>query len=227
MQMNWTDRLGDKLLEQLSRTYSVVKTDVGQDAHLTKSGFHFDTEVYEIGELGHLCFLRMKAMLGLMRMETVILAVTGKDVPLLNLDWVKVPGKETQIVELYDTQLQPCPEENLAAYQRLLERDADLQDYVSGGSHWYDKLLYPCSYHKTGKGVGERLARAAHDYAAAYLEQLKAAPACDAEAKKAKTRAFAENLLNHGGPAVDQVTRLFGRETAERLILRHMYGVER
>ena len=224
--MKQTDKLGDMLLEQLSRTYSVVKTDVGQDAHLSKSGFAFDTEVYEIGDLGHLCFLRMKAMLGLMKMRTIVLAVKGKDVPLLNLDWVKVPGKETQMVELYDTQLHPCPEENLAAYQRLLERDAELQDYVSGGAHWYDGLLYPCSYHKTGKEVGDRLARAAHDYAAEYLKQLAAASDCDAAAKMAKTREFAENLLNQGGPAVDQVTRLFGRETAERLILRHMYGVE-
>ena len=62
--------------------------------------------------------------------------------------------------------------------------------------------------------------------AAEYLKQLAAAPDWDAAAKTAKTRAFAENLLNQGGPAVDQVTRLFGRETAERLILRHMYGVE-
>lgn len=218
--------LGGMMLELLSRSYPVRKVDVGTDARLKKGAFVFDTEVHKVGDLGHLCSLRMKAMLGLMRMETVVFAVSGRDVPLLNLDWVKAAGKETQIVELYDTQLQPCPEENLAAYQRLLERDAELQDYVSGGAHWYDGLLYPCSYHKTGKDVGDRLARAAQDYAAEYLKQLAAAPDCDAAAKMAKIRAFAESLLANGGPAVDQVTKLFGRETAERLILRHMYGVE-
>ena len=30
--------------------------------------------------------------------------------PLMNMDWVKVPGKQTLIGELYDTQLMPWPE---------------------------------------------------------------------------------------------------------------------
>ena len=39
-------------------------------------------------------------------------------------------------------------------------------------------------------------------------------------------REFAVNLYNNGGPAVDQIKKLFGEETAKRLILRHMYGVD-
>ena len=217
--------LGEMMLELLSRRYPVRKVELGSDARLKKGVFAFDTEVHKVGDLGHLCSLRMKAMLGLMRMETVVLAVSGKDVPLLNLDWVKAAGKETQIVELYDTQLQPYPQDALAAFQTLRERDGELPDYAASGAHWYDEILYPCSYHKTGKGITGRLNQAARAYTETFLEQLDAAPACDPEAKKAKTRAFAENLLSHGGPAVDQVTKLFGRETAERLILRHMYGV--
>ena len=30
--------------------------------------------------------------------------------PLMNMDWVKVPGKQTLIGELYDPQLMPWPE---------------------------------------------------------------------------------------------------------------------
>ena len=41
-----------------------------------------------------------------------------------------------------------------------------------------------------------------------------------------KVKAFAERLFTEGGPAVDQVTKLFGEETAKRLILRWMYGVD-
>ena len=148
-----------------------------------------------------------------------------RDLPLINLDWVGVMGKETQIVELYDTQLSPCPAETLEAFQRIQDRDRDLQDYVSPGEHWYDAILYPCSYHKTGKGVSGRLAEAALAYIRCYAEQLETAPACDCEEKKAKIRCFAETLAATGGPAVDQVTKLFGKETADRLILRHMYGV--
>ena len=153
-----------------------------------------------------------------------MLAVSGKDVPLFNLDWVRAMGKETQIVELYDTQLEPWPEEKQDEFAALRERDAELPDMNSSG-HWYDAILYPCSYHKAGKGMTESLDAAARDYTETFLRQLAEAPACDAAAKREKTRAFAERLFAEGGPAVDQVTKLFGAETAKRLILKHMYGV--
>ena len=216
---------GSWIREQLSRTYSLNQLDLGADARLAKKGFTFETESYEIAELGHLCIMRMKAMLGLMRMETVVLSVTHKDVPLINLDYVKAFAKETQIVELYDTQIAFEPAELQEAFRKIRDRDADIADYTSGGTHWYDDILYPCSYHKTGKGVSDRLAGAARDCAGTYISLMDRAPVCDPEEKQDKTRSFAEKLFASGGPAVDQVTRLFGRDTAERLILRHMYGI--
>lgn len=209
----------------LEKQYTLKKEDLGADARLSKKGMVFETEAYEIPDLGHFCILRMNAFLGLMKMETAVLSVTGKDVPLLNLDWVRAFGKETQIVELYDTQLTPYPDEALAAFDALRRRDDDLPGMSSNG-HWYDAILYPCSYHKAGKKLTERLAAAARDYTETFLRQLADAPSCDAEAKRAKNRAFAERLFAEGGPAVDQVTKLFGPETARRLILRYMYGVK-
>ena len=209
----------------LEKQYTLKKEDLGADARLSKKGMVFETEAYEIPDLGHFCILRMNAFLGLMKMETAVLSVTGKDVPLLNLDWVRAFGKETQIVELYDTQLTPYPDEALAAFDALRRRDDDLPGMSSNG-HWYDAILYPCSYHKAGKKLTDRLADAARDYTETFLRQLAEAPACDAQAKQAKNRAFAERLFAEGGPAVDQVTKLFGPETAKRLILRYMYGVK-
>ena len=223
--MKTTQSTGDWIREQLSRTYALKQLDLGADARLAKKGFTFETESFEVAELGHLCIMRMKAMLGLMRMETVVLSVTHRDVPLINLDYVKAAGKETQIVELYNTQIASEAEELQEAFRKIRDRDADLTDYTSPGKHWYDDILYPCSYHKTGKGVSDRLAGAARDCGGAYISMLASAPACDPAEKQGRTRFFAESRLNSGGPAVDQVTKLFGRDTAERLILRHMYGV--
>ena len=217
--------IGELTKKRLAQRYPLRQKDLGADAHLKKSGFAFDTEAYAVEGVGHLCVMRMKAMLGLMQMETVVLSVQEKDLPLFNLDWVGAAGKETQIVELYDTQLAPWPEAAQAPFAALSARDADLADYSSGKAHWYDAILYPCSYHKTGKGVSERLFKAAADSLDAYLAQLEAAPACGADEKRAKVRAFAEELFAQGGPAVDQMVKLFGRETAGRVILQAMYGV--
>ena len=217
--------LGKLACERLAADYALRREDIGADAHLTKSGFVFDIESYEAEGFGHLCVMRMKAMMGLMKMETVVFACCEKDVPLFNLDWVKAMGKETQMAELYDTQLAPYPAEKLAAFSGIREKSADLADRQTA-PHWYDDILYPCSYDKTGKKIAGRLSADACSYMEEFLRQVKAAPACDAAAKQEKITGFAQTLFAQGGPAVDQMTKLFGRETAGRVILHHMYGVK-
>ena len=215
---------GRYLLKQLSQHYRIRKIDIGEDAHLSRKGFVFDTRTYEIKDVGHLCIMNMRAMFGLMRMETVILATTEKDMPLMNLDWVKIPGKQTLIGELYDTQLTPWPEESQAAFSQISDRDEDLPDYTSGTEHWYDSLLYPCSYHKAGRGIAPRLEKSANDFSSLFIDQLAEASACDEVPKKAKIEAFAKKLAANGGSAVNMFTKLFGQETADRMVIHHMYG---
>ena len=142
--------LGTMAQELLGSRYALTKKDLGADARLAKSGMVFDTEVFEAEGLGQLCVMRMKAMGGLMKMETAVLVSRTKDVPLLNLDWVGAMGKETQIAELYDTMLAPWPEEQQAPFEEIRKRDADLPE-PEKKPHWYDEILYPCSDHKAGR----------------------------------------------------------------------------
>lgn len=207
------------------KDFELTKLDLGEDAKLKKNGFNFDVDAYDVKGLGHLCFLNMNAMLGAMKMETAVLATMEKDLPMMNLDWVKAMGKETQMVEFYDDQLAPYPAEAAAKFQAIKEKDAELTDRETD-PHWYDDILMPFSYDKTGKGATERMNKTAAAYLEEYIAQVKAAPDCDAAAKKEKVKDFAETLFAQGGPAVDQVTKLFGKETAGRLILGHMYGVQ-
>ena len=217
--------LRDSILTALGRNHELSQEDLGTDARLSAKGMTFETESWRIAGVGHLCVMRMKAFFGLMRMETAVIAPTDVDAPLFNLDWVTAFGTETQIAELYDTQLQPWPNECHEAFEFARSQYADLPDAPAGEPRWYDDILYPCSFHKKGKGMTERMSRAAQDYLTVYSELLAAAPTCDSAAKAVKVRAFAERLFAEGGPAVDQVTRLFGEQTARRLVLQHMYGV--
>ena len=84
--------LRDSVLAALERTSTLKQEDLGADAHLSAKGMTFETESWEIQEIGHLCIMQMSAPLGLMRMETAIIAPTDVDVPLFNLDWVKAFG---------------------------------------------------------------------------------------------------------------------------------------
>lgn len=53
----------------------------------------------------------------------------------------------------------------------------------------------------------------------------RAAKKCPADEKKARVSAFAHKLVENDGPAVSMMEKLFGKETMQRIVLRHMYGV--
>ena len=157
----------------LERSFKLTKNDIGDDARLSRFGMTFATRSYEAADMGHFCIMRMKAFGGLMKMETVIFAPSCADAPLMNVDWVSAFGKETLIVEFYDTQLQPWPEKLQAEYKRVALRDADLEDRATE-PHWYDKIRYSCSYNKSGKGLTERFNRTAEaQYATARTEKQR------------------------------------------------------
>ena len=105
------------------------------------------------------------------------------------------------------------------------DRDSDLKEYCPG-DHWYDDIKYPCSYSKKDRNAAGRFNAAARSYLRTYLKQAESAKPCIESEKTALIRNYAEQLISQGGPAVDQVTRLFGDDFARRLILRHMYGAD-
>lgn len=217
--------VGAYALEELNKRYQVEEINLGADARMDKGMMHFKVKKYRIDGIGSLCVLSMKGMLDLMKMETAVLACNGKDVPLLNLDHVDAMGRRTQIAELYDTMLsgEGPREETLQRLQAISDADGDLEDYVSAGS-WSDALRYPCSYAKKTKKHTARTETSCRQFFDLFLEELEQAPDCDANAKASRIDDFARRLLREGGPAVDQVRRMFGDEITERLVLQHMYG---
>ena len=223
--------LGQYTTAALGQYFELIPKDIGADAHLSKRGMTFDTKSCEIKGVGHLCVMRMNAFMGLMKMETIVIAPTKVDMPLFNVDWVSAFGTETLIAELYDTQLEPWPGEAQKKFEEIQEEYLDVEDNESG-EHWYDSVLYPVSIHKKGKGLTDRFNDAAKDYIdlfAAELAELSepaAAGKCPADLKRARVGDFARTLVENDGPAVNMMAKLFGEETMRRIVLKHMYGVE-
>ena len=222
--------LGQYATAALGQYFELIPGNIGADAHLSKRGMTFDTKSCEIKGVGHLCVMRMNAFMGLMKMETIVIAPTKVDMPLFNVDWVSAFGTETLIAELYDTQLEPWPEEAQKKFEEIQEEYLDVEDNESG-EHWYDSVLYPVSIHKKGKGLTDRFNDAAKDYIdlfAAELAELSepAAGKCPADLKRARVGDFARTLVENDGPAVNMMAKLFGEETMRRIVLKHMYGVE-
>lgn len=217
--------LGLYTADSLGRSFELIPKDLGSDARLSKRGMTFETKSWEIRGIGHLCVMHMNAFFGLMKMETVVIAPFEADLPLYNADWVKAFGTETQIAELYDTQLEPWPETSQEKFLKVRDANADLPDAPTG-EHWYDSVLYPCSVHKKGKGLTDRFNKMAGEYTDLFTAELSAAEKCPADLKKERVSDFARRLVENDGPAVSMMAKLFGKETMKRIVLRHMYGTE-
>jgi len=216
--------IGQYVLTSLQKNYRVTERELGKDAFLDKNLMHFHIRSFDVEGLGHFCLFDMKGMLGAMKMETVVLADWHHDVPLLNLDYIKVFSNKTQLAELYDTMIASKCEELQSACQKIKDSDSDLPAYLSG-EHWYDSILLPCSYGKKVKARETRTDSSCMKYVDEFLAYLDKADKCDPAAKKANIRKFVQGLLDNGGPAVNQVRKMFGEEITQRLILDYMYGV--
>ena len=72
----------DLALNKLSKNFKLTEIDLKQDSVMKKKGMTFYNHCYEIDGLGHLSTTSMTGMFGFMKMESVILSVDNKDIPL-------------------------------------------------------------------------------------------------------------------------------------------------
>ena len=213
------------LIDKLSSKHAVNRIDIGSDATLKKGLLRFNVERYDVEDIGNLCVLSMRGFWGFVKMETVVLASVTKEVPLFNTDSISFGKQTVQIVELYDTRSAPGDGSLESACQAVKDKDADIEDY-SGSTGEYAAKLMPCSYGKKSKKAAARMTESAKKYVDLFAKELENAPCHDVAAGRAKNAEFADSLLNNGGPAVNKIRKMFGDETAKRIIRDHMYGAD-
>ena len=218
--------IGQIVLDNFRKNFEITENDIGSDAVLKKSMMKFVTRTYDIKDYGHLCVMNMEGMLGLMKMETVILVPLDRDVPLVDFDYISAMGKETYIAEFYRYMLKEYPEEYVSELAKCPEQYPELGEYNSG-EHWYDSEKYYCSCGKTGKKSADKFTQITRAYMDTFCKQVVKMEKCDREAKTAEIRRFTETLVAKGGPAVDTFKKMFGEEMTRRIVLENMYGLKR
>lgn len=168
----------------------------------------FRLEQYEVEGLGDLCVLRTKAMLGLMKLVTVVVTPnTGKNVPFLLIDTMDMGKKHLCYVEYYDCTAAGADRDLLLAASAPY---ADAANYAEKPA-WYVSERMEGSLIKTGEKA--RLEQMALDALAAYREQAAAAPV-KAE-NRAKLKIFQERMVQEGNPSTAALTKTLGQEGAE------------
>ena len=209
---------GLNAIDMFARQGALVEKDVSPWQTFSGKGMAFRLQAFDWNGCAALSSLAMRAFCGLMRMDTLICTPYAKDLPLYSLDLIHALGRHTLLVEVYDTQLAPA---DLSAMMAVKETAHDLKDKPVK-PNWYDHLRLPPCTCKTGPA--NRLSTLADDMTAAYLGLFPAAPDADRTAKTARSSAYVEGLIAHGGPAINTIRSILGPEAAETLFRRLLFG---
>ena len=188
------------------------------------SAMKFETVRYDADGLGSVSLMKASGMLGMMKMETLIVNPFSKDAPLLSIDRIQAMGNQILYVEMFDTMLEPGfdvsgPEAVSEAFKAIPDNDP--------GEHWYDPMRVGTPFiKKAGSKEKDAMDQAQSEYLKAFLKACLAAPSCDPEAKREKAKAYSEGLLANGGPATDPVKASLGEEETAKFFRKTLFGTE-
>lgn len=213
----------EKMLEKLNTEYPLESLDIGEFSTLKAKGMKFSVRAYEASGLGHISAMRASGFFGLMKMDTLIIVPKEKDLPLFSYDRVLAAGNDSVFVEFYDTTVEPFDASELdkvvAKYSELTDRDC--------GKHWYESIRLPQSTSKKGKKKQTKAFDALTlDFLSAYLSS-PAAEVTDTVEKAKRSEAYANGLLENGGPSTDVFKKELGEEKTARLFRDVLFGTGR
>ena len=212
------------LIDLISKQYELKELPEGGFSALKVGPMKFTIEHWDGGVLGNISFMYGSAMMGLMKMETLIINPVKADLPLLSLDTVLAMGKLTVIAEIYDTTIGGFDQSACQAVKEALASHPDRPT----SPIWYDNIKLGCSLSKkTGKKALQALEKGLADYVQAYLSVAEKTPELSSDLlgqKRIKTDAYVTGLLEHGGPSTDFFMKNIGKEKIGKLFHEVLFG---
>lgn len=211
----------ERMLDVIGKHFPLVELPCGEYAKMKVSGMTFRIRRFHAEGLGPVSEMVASGFFRLMKMDTLIITPTEKDMPLFSYDRVHAMGNDTLIFELYNTLL---GETDLSALEQVKEDAKYLPDHDLG-THWYDSIKLPVSLSKKGKKKDTPGfdATVIH-YLAKYLETAQAAAVCEAAPKREKASVYVEGLLTNGGPSTDVFKKGIGEEKTAELFRKYLFA---
>ena len=213
-----------EIISQIRGLFPLEEKSTEEFSKLKVGPMKFSIEHWDGGVLGNVSYMAASGMMGLMKMETLIINPVKVDLPLLSLDTILAMGKLTVIAEVYDTTVNGFDEKPCLAVKEALSSHPDRPEV----QNWYDDIKLSCSWgKKTGKKALESLEKGLSDYVNAYLSVAQKTPELPADQlpdKRKKADAYINGLLEHGGPSTDVFVKNLGKEKTEKLFHEVLFG---
>lgn len=210
------------LQNKLEQKYKLIKKDMGELDHLDKKGMHFKFNAFDIEGIGNVSVFNMHGMLGLMKMSSVVVNPFYKDAPMFSFDNIIVMGKQITIIEIYNTCLDKIDTSSL---EEIKDKYFDLKDGSSEPS-WSNYLKMKGTLRKISKKKNKRVNLLINEFFDGYLNLLDNSKEVDYKTKKEKADKYTLDLIENGGPAVNQIKSFIGKEKTTKLFREFIFGTK-
>lgn len=209
--------LGDSVKALTARKFKLVPADNAEYKSMKYPAaipiMRFNTSQFVAEGLGNLFIMETNAMLGLMKLTTIVFTPLAKTaIPFLLIDTMSMGKKNLCYVEYYDLTPDGC---DISLCQAQRAEFADIPDYGEREA-WYVSRRTPYSLIKGGKGVsGQALYDMALTCVGRYLASVK--PCEDPEKHLENLKSFQCEMIEKGNPSSSTLEKLLGKDGAAEM----------
>lgn len=173
----------------------------------------FNTSQFRAEGLGNLFIMETSAMLGLMKLTTIVFTPLAKTaLPFLLIDTMSMAKKNLCYVEYYDLTEDGC---KVLKSESQKDEFADIPDY-SETEAWYIARRTPYSLIKGGKGVKKDLL---DDMVLKCIRRYisSATPCSNAAGHYENLKSFQREMIEKGNPSSSTLEKLLGKGGAAKM----------
>ena len=227
------DKEAEKVLEILSRYYTVRPLDAGEFANISVTaplapGFmvtlDFDVKQYEVEGYGNLSIMKTD---GMQQMSTIVLTPYNKDLPLISTDYMFMGENRISYIEFYGLGING--DENIPAFNSLrplTEKYARFADQPPTPG-WFDEVrtmgLFKVSTYKDDDAISQML----YESFGITMDASLASPDLDAAQRLARyenTQNYVNNLIANPGVSTAIFNMCLGPERTTQFFNNVFFG---
>lgn len=208
----------DPILKKLNSLYTLNELSK-QNIKLAKTSFSI--QQFNASGLGNVAVLQSKKFFGLIKTETIIINPFERDIPLLTYKRTCGLFKDVLRCEMLDTRVENgvVPE-----YIKKLNEYKGKYD-INIKPSWNKDILFKENIYK--KTINRNLLDSiTTNFFNAYLRWSIQVGVYDKHLRKAKAKAYTEDLLRNGNHEIDVIVREKGREYTQELYRNVILGTK-
>ncbi len=215
----------NKILELFSSKTKLEEIDLKNKASYKVGPIKVHFRKFKLDEFTSLSILEGKGMFGLIKINTVVLTSSFKDIPLFSYDYMNMMGKKYYLYEMYDTFV--GNKRDYSTYIASSNLVKDIHDYKTKESEM-DKYLLSETIRKNPHTKEEikLLDEQTERFFNLAIEEYLSSNEVDVNEKHNKNAKYVHDLLTYGGVSTDLFTKKLGLETTTEIYERILFGIK-